>query len=685
MIENQQPVVNQQFPIDQQFSVDQRKAQVRAILNQILQHNPQIRNVIQQGVQEIGDDPDITPEVVEQLINILEQTLINPASYPQLRQMMLQLGVDELPEQFDPGVIGTFLMVFYTMTGVKFAKGGLAQAAEQLRARGRNGDTMLVHISPFEDSILRQYGGSGRINPVTRLPEYGFWKSIKKAFKAVAPIALSIVAPGLGTAIGSALGATGAWASALGGAIIGGGTAALTGGDALKGALFGGLGGGLSGTIGNYTNTQLGLGLGQTGANILGSTLTGAGIGAITGEGAAKGAMQGLAGGVLGNTVSGLAGTGTGAVAEGIRSAGQTMGNMTTLGYTPSQVLQGGALAGLVSGVKTAWDGTPTATGDKKAPLTEAQKQTLDQQLQEGTITRDTYAKQTGQTDAEIGPTGPMVSDAQADANLEALNAKYTQQTDGGMPKDVAAQSVGSQTTPGGLPVTAPAIPAGTPSTIALPSTGPAAIANPAGAGTTTPSTGLAGTDIGLNMKTLGAGMSLMSLIGAAQTPEQVQQAVAGSNMSEAQKEYFNRNTQYWDWNELQNRAKAQNVGLGEYLSKNWNTVADETMYKGSTSGEVTKCMGGRVKKMAVGGPLSRLARGGGSGRDDTIAARLSDGEYVIDAEAVALLGDGSIDEGARRLDAFRSNIRKQKGKALARGRISPNAKSPLAYLKGAM
>jgi hypothetical protein len=53
-----------------------------------------------------------------------------------------------------------------------------------------------------------------------------------------------------------------------------------------------------------------------------------------------------------------------------------------------------------------------------------------------------------------------------------------------------------------------------------------------------------------------------------------------------------------------------------------------------------------------------------------------------MDAETVAMLGDGSTGEGARRLDQMRSALRAHKGKALARGKFSPNAKSPLAYLK---
>jgi hypothetical protein len=55
-----------------------------------------------------------------------------------------------------------------------------------------------------------------------------------------------------------------------------------------------------------------------------------------------------------------------------------------------------------------------------------------------------------------------------------------------------------------------------------------------------------------------------------------------------------------------------------------------------------------------------------------------------MDAETVALLGDGSTREGARRLDDMRSKLRAHKGKVLARGEFSPNAKSPLSYLKEA-
>jgi hypothetical protein len=91
-------------------------------------------------------------------------------------------------------------------------------------------------------------------------------------------------------------------------------------------------------------------------------------------------------------------------------------------------------------------------------------------------------------------------------------------------------------------------------------------------------------------------------------------------------------------------------------------------------------------------GPLSRVrgfaegshaVNGPGTGRSDDIPARLSDGEYVMDAETVSMLGDGSSNAGAKKLDEFRTALRKHKGKSLSRGKFSPNAKAPLSYLKG--
>jgi hypothetical protein len=57
----------------------------------------------------------------------------------------------------------------------------------------------------------------------------------------------------------------------------------------------------------------------------------------------------------------------------------------------------------------------------------------------------------------------------------------------------------------------------------------------------------------------------------------------------------------------------------------------------------------------------SRYFEGDGGGQDDTIPAKLSDGEYVIDASTVSDLGDGNNKAGAIKLDKFRENIRRSK------------------------
>lgn len=78
----------------------------------------------------------------------------------------------------------------------------------------------------------------------------------------------------------------------------------------------------------------------------------------------------------------------------------------------------------------------------------------------------------------------------------------------------------------------------------------------------------------------------------------------------------------------------------------------------------------------------SHYVQGAGGGQDDLIDAKLADGEYVLDAEIVASLGDGSNKRGAEILDKWRKSIRKHKRSASIDG-IPPKAKSPLEYMKG--
>lgn len=69
----------------------------------------------------------------------------------------------------------------------------------------------------------------------------------------------------------------------------------------------------------------------------------------------------------------------------------------------------------------------------------------------------------------------------------------------------------------------------------------------------------------------------------------------------------------------------------------------------------------------------SKFAKGGYTGGNQPAA--LSEGEYVIPADVVSMLGDGNSDAGAKILDQFCKQIRKEKGKHLARGEQAPPLK----------
>jgi hypothetical protein len=115
------------------------------------------------------------------------------------------------------------------------------------------------------------------------------------------------------------------------------------------------------------------------------------------------------------------------------------------------------------------------------------------------------------------------------------------------------------------------------------------------------------------------------------------------------------------------------------------NEPRGPSMYAPETD-DNTFARGGGAFAAKRGGPSQRTefaVNGPGTGRSDDIPAVLSDGEYVIDAETVALLGDGSSKAGAKKLDELRVKVRKHKGQKLAKGRFSANAKKPEAYLSG--
>jgi hypothetical protein len=85
-----------------------------------------------------------------------------------------------------------------------------------------------------------------------------------------------------------------------------------------------------------------------------------------------------------------------------------------------------------------------------------------------------------------------------------------------------------------------------------------------------------------------------------------------------------------------------------------------------------SQTMDGNIPQMAGGGSLGgysdggRMLRGPGDGMSDSIPAtinkrqpaRLADGEFVVPADVVSHLGNGSTDAGAKKLYAMMDKVR---------------------------
>jgi hypothetical protein len=629
-------------------------ATIRDQIMQVAQSDPSFSQAIDAMEQAVINMP-VTPEDLDEIIALLEFVIQNPDKYGEVRQAAIEdeeIDENTLPPQFDPIYIISLLVALYGLQDrlqeQGYARGGLTVAARRVQAAGRGGDTELAHINPREAEMLRQAGGAGTINPKTGLREYRWnWGRV---LAAAAPIVLSIVAPGIGTAIGTSiagglLGGTAAAglvpyiAPAIGGALLGAGTSALTGGKPLQGAISGAIGSGLGNVLGQGITSGLGLGLGETASNILGGTILGSGASAIQGRNPFSGALRGALGagiGAIGKEFAGdIAGFGPGAggtegIKRGIEAGTSGFGTGLTAGMDPKQAAAAGVLSGLASGfIKPSQSVVQNMSGE--VPLATPVQQP------DGTL-----APAPGS--AGVMPDGrPGVYQADPSTGfIELKPAPGTYQLN-----EQTRQMEFRPQQRGILETLGLGAPAGQ---------------TPAAAGGQ--SSGIGGL-LGGNLAPLLAGGALLASQGGGQAPPPQTRALPA-----AQQEYINRPGVVWDWARMQRDATASNLTLDQFMARNWPRV---------TSGEYN------AAPMAQGGlsMVSRFVRGGGTGRSDEISAKLSDGEYVIDAETVAMLGDGSSKAGAKKLDEMRNQIRQHKGRALAKGKFSPDAKSPLTYLKG--
>ena len=139
---------------------------------------------------------------------------------------------------------------------------GLHNLARHVQQKGRGNDSELVHMTPKEvqglQALAKAHGGSLTRNPETGLVEAGFLEQVLPIAAAAAAtyFTAGAAAPALEAALGTTMGGIVAGGGA--GALVGGGSAALQGGDVTRGAVMGGLGGAIAGGAGAYNDVGTG-------------------------------------------------------------------------------------------------------------------------------------------------------------------------------------------------------------------------------------------------------------------------------------------------------------------------------------------------------------------------------------------------------------------------------------------
>lgn len=580
-----------------------------------------LEQMVNQAQQELGQDPDITLEVLDKIIQLFEYVAENPDEYQSVIQDAVRMGAlddGDLPPEFDPMVVAVMLIAFYGLrermgSQPQMARGGLHCMARHLQARGRGDDTVLAHITPQEAQWLERRGGAGSVNPQTGLPEYGFfssiWKGIKKIAKKVLPIAVSFV-PGIQPLAAAAL-------SALG-------TVAL-GGSLKEGALAG---------IGGALGTAGGMGF----AGAIGDTMSKA----VPGLSSLGLSSKVLGSAVLGGVTSGLAGKDplVGALTAGATNYAAPKIADALNSYAPSAA---SVTDDMVRGANiSAQMGADPLTGAATAGLIAAGKNLYDT----GSLS--------GPTDAAGNVLPPMLETPPDPTTMVQLDDGSHVQY-----KDMVPGSAYEVVDPAaGGPPQAPATP-----DVSVAKAPDVSVAKaPA-------------RDIFKDAMLVGGVLS--ALRGPTTT------TIKQPGLTPKQQAAMATGLRHY-------RFKHNMATLPPRGTPEWDRMMAE-VYRGVEqtflSPTLTAARGGRMNsRQQPQGALSQLSRviqGSGTGRSDSIDARLSDGEYVVDAETVALLGDGSTRAGAAMLDLMRENIRRQKGRVLAQGKFSPAAKPPLAYMKG--
>jgi hypothetical protein len=295
---------------------------------------PDVDLEVEEAMQQMRAGLDqVSDEELQSLIDAVKFLYENPDQYAQqvaegVKDGDLEAGV--FPEEYDEEFLSSLLAVLMDEqrsrgagTGMmmpppqNFARGGIAEAARLVASQGRNGDTMLAHITPSEMRLLKSRGGSGTINPATGLPEFFLKKIFKavgktftrvgKAIKSVlkSPIGRMIATIGLSMALGPAGFAM--MSAPIAAGVASGAVTALSGGS-LKDVLINSVmgyasapGSAVSNFVGKYTGQFITNPTVQAAAN---AAIIGTGGGMLQGQSLKDSIQGGLTQGAIAGTVA---------------------------------------------------------------------------------------------------------------------------------------------------------------------------------------------------------------------------------------------------------------------------------------------------------------------------------------------------------------------------------------------
>lgn len=538
---------------------------------------------------------------------------------------------------------------------------GLKALAQELPKYGRMGDTMVAHINPEEAALLKSLGGSGTINPHTGLPEFGlgsFFKAVTAPIRAVYDVTLKNIPGvdkalvGLDKGIGSII--PGGWGTlaSIAGSAVGlptwalTGLGALTGSGALKKDGKFNLQGALLGGAMAYGASQIGQGLAEAGGGANPTASDVAGKLGVEGASTAPGSQAAM-----------LAEQNAGLGMEGLRNIGSsaqpaidaaratmsnadvygglsgTAGNVTKLAPQSSYVgdllssaknslaAEGAGIKNLVGLGDTSASAAaanftkPITTGGMTAltmgtlgtmQLDEQQKY-LDQQLAAGNVSQ-----------AEYNAEAARIADAKARAERAVRENPY-QFAKGGEVPGYAFGGVLQAITPDFI------------EKLMSPEQRAQSQAKQLG-------------DMGIKQSILDTA-----------TPTQIQDYINAMRKSEVEKSAYrsmiNNPYQYAVGGSVDDES-----GMDEARGLSPGNMQNGFMNGGSTP---VYAMGGNVS-------TPRFLSGGGDGMSDSIPAtingkqeaRLADGEFVVPADVVSHLGNGSSKAGAQRLYSMMDKVR---------------------------